>query len=152
MAIIDQNFSERFSPLAPPDRIAGPGPRSGVTPTFEEWQRQQGNSRFPAVMVDDPRGGGGQVDFAFAEYLKFIGIRGESGPEIRRPITSPEVSPTPTTQPATAALSQFGISAPRLAQRAEDPDFAAASRALREVLRSEIIEPKKRASLFRLGA
>jgi len=77
------NFGEaprgEIAPVLPSDKRGPYVPAPPQTsPSYEEWWQlpaQQGK-RYPTVMVPDPRGGRGQVDFAFAEYLKATGQAG----------------------------------------------------------------------------
>jgi len=69
---VDPKYEQKLSELEVGGmRRAGPEVSQQV-PTYEGWKATQ-QRHFPAVMVPDPRGTGGQVDYAFAEYLKATG-------------------------------------------------------------------------------
>ncbi len=77
------------TPQAPqpvaPQPVAPQAPQAPQAPAqpqdelidFQQWRKQQ-NKFWPAVMVKDPRGGGGQVDYSYAEYLKATGQVGQN--------------------------------------------------------------------------
>jgi hypothetical protein len=64
----------KTKPLPGVPQKPSPLPISGSIPTYEEWRQ---GKMFATVMVPDPRGGGGQVDSAYAEYLKATGQTGD---------------------------------------------------------------------------
>jgi len=87
-----ENYSEPkpYPRLIQPILQRRPIQETDLITGFRDWISKQGRM-FPAVMVPDPRGGGGQVGYAFAEYLKSIGLRSIGGGMMpqRQPIQGP---------------------------------------------------------------
>ena len=107
--------------------------------SYEDWRKRTGIIT-PAVMVPDPRGGGGQVDFAMAEYLKQQGI----GAVVRPHTITSEGRRTLITPPSKASVLPFR-SSPRMSivQPRPSRQITSPNRLARFALSTTLNEPIK---------